>query len=46
MVSINVSSKTKIRFAELKAKEIGRQKVGLSEDQFVQILLDKYEGKK
>ena len=46
MVTINVSQETKERFRIIKLKKCADDKKGYSEEDFVIILLDKFEGKK
>lgn len=46
MVTINISEKTKERFKKDKLNVSAKEGKSLSEDDFENILLDKFEGKK
>lgn len=46
MVSINVEPEVKKRFSEDKLEYCGKIRKGLNENEFVKILLDKFEEKK
>ena len=46
MVTINILKETKERFKKAKLKMSAQKEDSISEEEFVNILLDKFEGKK
>lgn len=46
MTTINASTETKEKFKTLRLKEQAKENKTISEDDFMKILMDKFEGKK